>query len=116
MTNRITELDISTEPAFLPNECYQKPFFSFHKGDALNLIKHVENESVDCVLTDPPYLYLKGQKLERDFDENLFFTECKRILKKKWLCCNFWAWYFVLSLEYDIIRFRIFLQRRNNME
>jgi len=103
MTNRITELDISTEPAFLPNECYQKPFFSFHKGDALNLIKHVENESVDCVLTDPPYLYLKGQKLERDFDENLFFTECKRILKKNGFVVifgrgtSFYRWNTILS-------------------
>ena len=24
-------------------------------GDCLNLIRKLENESVDCILTDPPY-------------------------------------------------------------
>lgn len=39
------------------------------------------DKSINCILTDPPYLYLKNQKLERDFDEKNFFSECKRILK-----------------------------------
>lgn len=42
----------------------------------------MEDESVDVILTDPPYLYLKNQKLERPFDEQLFFSECKRVLTK----------------------------------
>ncbi|MGV8136478.1 MAG: DNA-methyltransferase [Mangrovibacterium sp.] len=44
-------------------------------------MKRIESGSVDVILTDPPYLYLKGQKLDRPFDEQLFFVECKRILK-----------------------------------
>lgn len=54
----------------------------FKHGDCLSLIKDIKSESVDCILTDPPYKYLKKQKLEVDFDEHLFFTEAKRILKK----------------------------------
>lgn len=46
-------------------------------------MKTIEDESIDCILTDPPYLYLKNQKLDREFDEELFFNECKRVLKDK---------------------------------
>lgn len=38
--------------------------------------------SVDCIVTDPPFLYLKNQKLEKPFDEEKFFSEAFRILKK----------------------------------
>ena len=50
--------------------------------DNSELMEKMENESVDVILTDPPYLYLKNQKLERPFDEQLFFSECKRVLTK----------------------------------
>ena len=53
----------------------------YHK-DCLEGMKTIPNESINCVLTDPPYLYLKNQKLDRPFDEKLFFSEVKRILKK----------------------------------
>lgn len=51
-----------------------------HHADCLEGIKQIPSNSVKCILTDPPYLYLKGQKLEREFDEMAFFRECKRIL------------------------------------
>ena len=50
--------------------------------DNSELMAKMEDESVDVILTDPPYLYLKNQKLERPFDEQLFFSECKRVLAK----------------------------------
>ena len=50
--------------------------------DNSELMAKMEDESVDVILTDPPYLYLKNQKLERPFDEQLFFSECKRVLTK----------------------------------
>ena len=53
-----------------------------HKGDCLELMKELPSESVNVILTDPPYLYLKNQKLDRPFDEQVFFSEAKRILKK----------------------------------
>lgn len=51
--------------------------------DNLKVMKRLEDESIDIICIDPPYLYLKGQKLERPFDEELFFGECKRLLTKK---------------------------------
>lgn len=50
------------------------------RGDCLELIKNVATESVDCILTDPPYLYLK-HKLDRPFDEDALFAEFDRVVK-----------------------------------
>lgn len=46
------------------------------------LFERLEDESISIILIDPPYKYLKNQKLEVDFDENIFFNNCKRVLKK----------------------------------
>ncbi|MFQ8806192.1 MAG: DNA methyltransferase [Alistipes indistinctus] len=46
-------------------------------------LTRIPDESVDCVLTDQPYLYLKNQKLDVPFDEDLVFSEFKRMLKPK---------------------------------
>lgn len=54
----------------LYNECFTKT------------TKRLLDESVDVVCIDPPYLYLKNQVLEREFNEDFLFNECKRILKK----------------------------------
>lgn len=51
-------------------------------NDNLNVMATLENESIDVICIDPPYLYLKGQKLERPFDEQKFYSECKRLLTK----------------------------------
>ena len=48
--------------------------------DNAELMAKLPNESIDVICIDPPYLYLKNQKLERPFDEKLFFSECKRLL------------------------------------
>lgn len=53
-----------------------------YNEDCLEGMKCIPDNSVDCILTDPPYLYLKNQKLDRPFDEQAFFSECKRVLKK----------------------------------
>ena len=50
--------------------------------DNIELFKKITNKSVDIICIDPPYLYLKNQKLEREFDEQKFFGECKRVLTK----------------------------------
>jgi DNA modification methylase len=44
-------------------------------------LSRIEDSSVDVVLTDPPYLYLKNQKLDVPFDEDVVFAHFKRILK-----------------------------------
>lgn len=53
-----------------------------HNCDNAELMKSIKDESIDVICIDPPYLYLKSQKLERPFDEPKFFEECKRLLTK----------------------------------
>lgn len=53
-----------------------------YNEDCLEGMKRIPDNSIDCILTDPPYLYLKNQKLDRAFDEPAFFSACKRVLKK----------------------------------
>lgn len=53
-----------------------------YNEDNKDLMSRLPNESIDVICIDPPYLYLKNQKLEREFDEKLFFSECKRVLTK----------------------------------
>lgn len=53
-----------------------------YKGDCVELMKSLPDESVDVICTDPPYLYLKNQKLDRPFDEWEYFKQVRRVLKK----------------------------------
>lgn len=53
-----------------------------YNEDNLEVMKRLPNESIDVICIDPPYLYLKNQKLEIPFDELKFFSECRRLLKK----------------------------------
>ncbi|MDY3440255.1 hypothetical protein PG621_07840 [Riemerella anatipestifer] len=55
---------------------------SLHNEDNLKVMATMPDESIDVICIDPPYLYLKNQKLERPFDEQKFFSECKRLLTK----------------------------------
>jgi len=50
-------------------------------GDSQQEIKNIPSGSIDAVFTDPPYLYLKNQILDIPFDEDLVFSEFKRVLK-----------------------------------
>ena len=49
-------------------------------GDCLEILKTLPDESVDAVITDPPYGILK-HKIETAVDLPTFFTECQRVLK-----------------------------------
>lgn len=80
--NKKIELETSTDTANAYSTCYAQPSIQLSNCDNLELMAKMEDESVDVILTDPPYLYLKNQKLERPFDEQLFFSECKRVLTK----------------------------------
>jgi site-specific DNA-methyltransferase (adenine-specific) len=53
-----------------------------YRAECTALMQQIDDSSVDCILTDPPYLYLKNQKLDRPFDEAAFFSEARRVLKK----------------------------------
>lgn len=54
-----------------------------YNEDCITGLARIPDESIDAILTDPPYKYLKGQKLEVDFDEEAFFSEVVRVLKPK---------------------------------
>lgn len=67
------------------------------QGDSLEVLKTLESESVDCIVTSPPYWALRdygvdGQLgLESTFQEYIsklcdIFDECKRVLKKEGTC------------------------------
>lgn len=51
-------------------------------ADCIEEMQKLEAESIDILFTDPPYKYLKNQKLEIDFDEEKFFNESFRVVKK----------------------------------
>ena len=54
--------------------------YTLEQGDCCELIKGIPDGSIDCVVTDPPYLYLK-HRLDRPFDEDTLFSEIDRVLK-----------------------------------
>lgn len=74
--------DLNNIPELEGGTGYAQPSIQLFNCDNLDLMAKMEDKSVDVILTDPPYLYLKNQKLEREFDEQLFFSECKRVLTK----------------------------------
>jgi site-specific DNA-methyltransferase (adenine-specific) len=53
-----------------------------YNEDCTKGMERIDDGMVDCILTDPPYLYLKNQKLDIPFDEEAFFTQAARVLKK----------------------------------
>lgn len=106
--NNIQELEASTKPAIAYSTCYAQPSIELHHCENLELMSKMKNNSVDVILTDPPYLYLKKQKLEREFDEQLFFSECKRVLTKNGFIVlfgrgtSFYRWNTILAnLEFN---------------
>ena len=82
MSKENKNMNTGTSPAIAASPSYAQPNICLYNSDNLDIMAKLEDESVDVILTDPPYLYLKNQKLEREFDERLFFSECKRVLTK----------------------------------
>lgn len=101
--NKQQKLSESTDTAIDYSTGYAQPYIALHNCDNSALMADMEDESVDVILTDPPYLYLKNQKLEREFDEQLFFSECKRLLTKNGFIVlfgrgkSFYRWNTILS-------------------
>ena len=75
----------------------------YYNEDCLWGMGLIPDGSIDCILTDPPYKYLKNQKLETDFNETVFFNEAKRVLKKDGFIIlfgrgsSFYRWNAILS-------------------
>ena len=82
--NKLKEKNLqhSTQAGITPMPCYAQPNICLYNANNLDVMSEMQNESIDVICIDPPYLYLKNQKLEREFNEQLFFSECKRLLSK----------------------------------
>lgn len=50
-------------------------------GDSHELIKQIADNSIDAIVTDPPYLYL-DHELDAKWNEDFIFSQFKRVLKK----------------------------------
>ena len=53
---------------------------TLYHGKCEDILPTLKSESVDSIITDPPYLYLK-HKLDVPFDDNLVFENWWRLLK-----------------------------------
>lgn len=79
-----------------------KPIQMFNQDCQIG-IKRIPDKSIDCIITDPPYLYLNNYDFEKEFDEELVFTECKRVMKDDSLIVlfgrgiSFYRWNVLLS-------------------
>lgn len=51
-----------------------------YNEDCLEGMKRIPDKTVNAIVTDPPYLYLK-HKLDREWDEDAVFEQWNRILK-----------------------------------
>lgn len=73
-----------------------------HHQDCLEGIREIPDNSINVILTDPPYLYL-NHKLDRPFDENELFKEWDRVLKEDGFIVlfgrgeSFYRWNYMLN-------------------
>ena len=60
---------------------YTKPY-NIHLGNCLEVLKGMPDNSVDSIVTDPPYgLSFMGKKWDYDVPEKAIWEECLRVLK-----------------------------------
>ena len=56
--------------------------FELHLGNCLNVLNGMEDNSVDSIVTDPPYgLSFMGKKWDYDVPDQAIWEECLRVLK-----------------------------------
>src|SRR3989304_8196734 len=62
---------------------YSKDKFStLHLGDCLEELKNIENDSIDSIITDPPYGYsFMGKDWDKAVPSIDIWEECLRVLK-----------------------------------
>ena len=90
-----------------------------YNEDCITGMQRIPNESIDVILTDPPYLYL-NHKLDRPFDETAFFNEADRVLKKDgWIIffgrgTSFYRWNTMLAERGYIFKEEVIWDKRYN--
>lgn len=56
--------------------------YTLHNGDCLEVLKTMNDNSVDSIVTDPPYgLSFMGKKWDYDVPSQEIWEECLRVLK-----------------------------------
>jgi len=55
MSERDTELQITSEPAIAYSECYRLPFLSLFHADCMEIMKQYPDKYFDLAIVDPPY-------------------------------------------------------------
>jgi len=65
-------IKIKPEVAIAQNHCYEKPFIELFNEDCNITLSKIEDNSIDCVITDPPYsgLNAKGKVGASRFDQS----------------------------------------------
>ncbi|QIA72084.1 hypothetical protein GL981_12455 (plasmid) [Spiroplasma citri] len=56
-------------------KCFKTNLGKLINGDALEFIKTLENDSVDLILTDPPYLYNLSKRENEQINEKSNITK-----------------------------------------
>ena len=83
--------------------------YNIYCGDCLNYIKKIPSESIDLIVTDPPYLinYQSSRRIKKEKFEKIkndinsqqlicdYFEECNRILKNNTAIYCFCSWHHI---------------------
>ena len=77
----------------------QSPIDTVLSGDCIEVMRGLDPESVDFILTDPPYLVdyrsRDGRTIRNDSDDRWLkpaFSEAHRVLRRDSFCVSFYGW------------------------
>jgi DNA modification methylase len=77
----------------------QSPIDAVLSGDCIEVMRGLNRESVDFILTDPPYLVdyrsRDGRTIRNDADDRWLkpaFSEAHRVLRRDGFCVSFYGW------------------------
>jgi DNA modification methylase len=94
--NNVTSTDFSGGDA---ETCTQSAIDTVLSGDCIEVMRGLDRESVDFILTDPPYLVdyrsRDGRTIRNDADDSWLkpaFSEAYRVLRRDRFCISFYGW------------------------
>jgi site-specific DNA-methyltransferase (adenine-specific) len=94
--NNVTSTDFSGGDAETRT---QSPIDTVLSGDCIEVMRGLDRESVDFILTDPPYLVgyrsRDGRTIRNDADDRWVkpaFSEAYRVLRRDSFCVSFYGW------------------------
>jgi len=85
--------------------------------DCFNILPKIKDESIDLILTDPPYNINLNLNWDRDLNFKLLFKEFRRIIKRNGIMlitCNLKLLIKIYNENKDIFRFEIIWDKINN--